>query len=337
MLGILSGRKLQPITRPFSAMHPITKIGIEVLSLEVAQVQSHVVNLLQQAQQQQQQMAIQAQLAGLQGTTMKFHGPYSARTMGLQSFGGAAFAPAGGGGGVSQGGAGVITAPDMGVTLPVYTGGGLVDAGDELDFIEDEGLGVLDVDLPVEEVSAASLFDDTQVGVGLVSPGPAAGAGIITGIARPTPTGSIYDQPAPTSYAIVQPGYAGPTITLPSGPATRQPLTQTVYDRVSGLVFFALTNAAPFRMRVDVEVSGRFSDFELFRTRIQKELPGRGGIAQYKTGFAVEGAETQDFMRDLKTDYGEDSKIILVVDAVVKWMNNTHRISDARAVGVRGL
>jgi len=340
MFGVLSGRKFQPLTRPYSSLHPITKIQLEVMFMEVTSVQKHTVNLLAQQTLQQRGIAQRANVMGLQGTVMKFGGPYAARTMSLQGLTGSGMTPNGGGGGGLQGGGG-------GGLVFTGGGGGGADTGDELDFIEDDEGGVISGDVGITETdsSPASMFGDTQVGAGLVPTSPvagggwgAAGSGLITVAAQPAVPGFVSPaQPGLSPFAPTVPGGTLPTLPTPGTMPTYAPVSETIYDRVDGFVFYSLLNKAPFRMIVEAEICGRFSDFELFRTKVKKDLPGRGGVARYKSAFAIAGEETQSFMRDLLTDWGQDSKIVLVVDAVIKWMNNTHRISDARDVPLKGM
>ena len=331
MLGIL-GKRVQPFTRPFSQLHPITKVRVIADAIEIAKVDKKVVDLMQHLAQQQQQLPQGSMVAHLgpvnpNPTTFKLGRAAGILPLQFATFEGAApggdpaswapsLAPGGGGGGLPGGGGGTISPRDL-ITLPVE---------------EEEGLFVIEDSISLEEETAADAFDDMQVGAGVVPSRPAAGSVVE---ATAVPPGLITVAAAPTGIVPpVIPGVVPITLPSPGTQPTIVPGSQTVYQGIQGQTYFTVENKAAFGMDLDIEVSGRFSDFELFTTRFKKTIKGRGGMGRFRSAFALIGDDAQAFARDMKTELGRKGKATLVVDAVLRWHGNVHKVSDAVLVDV---
>lgn len=237
----------------------------------------------------------------------------AASRLSLQAFGGFGASTPSSGTGSFAGGAG--GGPTGGTP-----GGGYVGIPEE----PDADVPDYDVGSPeAEEFASDEDLDAARVGSGLYYALPTAPA--------PGGVATQYDSGYGAGQAVrpATPGAPAPTFTAqPSFVA----VTRTVIDAVAGSVFFQLLNRGRAPLRMSAEVNGRFGDFELFNTRIERMLPPGRKPIKFKADYAFEGDDAGLFAKSLMAEAGPTSKATLVLDALLRWNAFTHKITDARTV-----
>jgi len=298
-LKALLGSRVMPITLPKSSLNPITHIELVTLAIEVSAVQKHNEAIQQAASQ-------------------------AAARLSLQSFGGGGFGtgtPAAGAGAWGAAGGGVAGGGIAGGT----SGGGYVAIPEGPDTDVPESEFDADVGLPAaEEFASDEDLNSARVGAGVYYALP-----VDTSVQ--TGTAAQYESGYGASQAVkpITPGAVAPTFSAtPSFVA----VTRTVIDAIAGSVYFQLLNRGRAPLKMSAVINGRFGDFELFNTSIQKMLPPSRKPVKFKADYAFEGDDAGLFARALMTEAGPTSKATLVLDALLRWNAFTHKITDARTV-----
>jgi len=230
--------------------------------------------------------------------------------------------PRGGGGGVGGRGGGGGGAGAWGGSP---SGGGYVAIPEGPDTDVPESDFDADVGLPAaEEFASDEDLNSARIGAGVYYALP-----VDTSVQ--TGTAAQYESGYGASQAVkpITPGAVAPTFSAtPSFVA----VTRTVIDAIAGSVYFQLLNRGRAPLKMSAVINGRFGDFELFNTSIQKMLPPSRKPVKFKADYAFEGDDAGLFARALMTEAGPTSKATLVLDALLRWNAFTHKITDARTV-----